>query len=61
MLRRLDKTFGLFFGRIKRGVEPGFPRFRAKTRFESAEFRVGDGLTIRKIKRIGIVGLPVQI
>jgi putative transposase len=61
VLRRLDKTFSAFFGRIKRGAKPGFPRFRAKARFDSAEFRVGDGLTIRKTKRIGIVGIQGEI
>jgi putative transposase len=61
VLRRLDKTFSAFFGRIKRGAKPGFPRFRAKARFDSAEMRVGDGLTIRKSKRLGIVGIPGEI
>lgn len=61
VLRRLDKTFSAFFGRVKRGAKPGFPRFRAKARFDSAEFRVGDGMTIRKSKRIGIVGIPGEI
>lgn len=61
VLRRLDKTFSAFFGRVKRGAKPGFPRFRAKARFDSAEFRVGDGLTIRKSKRLGIVGIPGEI
>lgn len=61
VLRRLDKTFSAFFGRIKRGAKPGFPRFRAKARFDSAEMRVGDGLTIRKSRRLGIVGIPGEI
>ena len=61
VLRRLDKTFAAFFGRIKRGTKPGFPRFRAKARFDSAEMRVGDGLTIRKSRRLGIVGIPGEI
>jgi putative transposase len=61
VLRRLDKTFAAFFGRIRRGAKPGFPRFRSKRRFDSAEFRVGDGLTIRKSGRIGIVGIPGEI
>jgi putative transposase len=29
VLRCLDKTFGAFFGRIKRRTKLGFPRFRA--------------------------------
>ena len=61
VLRRLDKTFSAFFGRVKRGAKAGFPRFRAKARFDSADMRVGDGLTIRKSKRLGIVGIPGEI
>jgi putative transposase len=61
VLRRLDKAFSAFFGRVKRGGKAGFPRFRAKSMFDSADFRVGDGLTIRKSKRLGIVGIPGEI
>lgn len=61
VLRRLDKAYNAFFGRIKRGDKAGFPRFRAKSRYDSADFRVGDGLTIRKNKRLGIVGIPGEI
>jgi putative transposase len=61
VLRRLDKTFSAFFGRVRLGGKAGFPRFRAKARYHSAEFRVGDGLTIRKSKRLGIVGIPGDI
>jgi putative transposase len=61
VMRRLDKAFNAFFGRVKRGSKAGFPRFRAKARFDSADFRVGDGLTIRKSRRLGIVGIPGEI
>jgi putative transposase len=61
VLRRLDKAFKAFFGRLKKGGKAGFPRFRAKSMFDSAEMRVGDGLTIRKSKRLGIVGIPGEI
>ena len=54
VLRRLDKAFSSFFSRIKRSSKAGFPRFRAKSMFDSADFRVGDGLTLRKSKRLGI-------
>ncbi len=56
VMRRVDKTFAAFF---KRGR--GFPRFRARSRFDSLDMRVGDGLTIRKTGRIGVVGVPGQI
>ncbi len=61
ILRRLDKAFRAFFRRLKTKAKAGFPRFQAKSRFDSAEFRVGDGLTIRKSSRLGIVGIPGQI
>jgi len=56
VLRRLDKTFKAFFTRKR-----GFPRFRAVARYHAAEFRVGDGLTIRKTGRLGFVGVPGDI
>lgn len=61
VLRRLDKAFKAFFRRIKQGGKPGFPRFKAKASFDSAEMRVGDGLTLRKTGRIGVVGIPGEI
>jgi putative transposase len=60
VVRRLDKSFKAFFGRVKRG-KGGFPRFRAKSMFDSADFRVGDGLTIRKSRKITVVGIPGEI
>lgn len=61
VLRKLDKSFKAFFGRIKRGAKAGFPRFRASARYHAADFRVGDGLTIRKSGRLGFVGVPGKI
>ncbi len=40
-LRRLDKAFGAFFRRVKKGETPGFPRFK------SIEFTHGDGGKLR--------------
>lgn len=61
VLRKLEKTFAAFFGRIQRGAKPGFPRFRARNRYHAADFRVGDGLTLRKSGRIGIVGVSGEV
>jgi putative transposase len=61
VLRRLDKAFAAFFRRLKTKAKAGFPRFRAKARFDGAEFRVGDGLTLRKSGRLGIVGIPGEV
>ncbi len=60
VVRRLDKAFRAFFGRVRKG-KGGFPRFRARSMFDSADFRVGDGLTIRKSSKLGIVGIPGEI
>ena len=35
VLRRLDRSFKAFFRRIKTGVKPGFPRFRARDQYDS--------------------------
>jgi putative transposase len=52
VLRRLDQTYSAFFKR-----KHGFPRFRATARYHSATFKVGGGLTIKKDRRIGVVGV----
>jgi putative transposase len=56
VLRKLDQAFAAFFGRCKEGKKPGYPRFKARSRYHSAMFRVGDGLCI-KDGRITIVGV----
>lgn len=56
VLRRLNKSYQACFRRIKNGEKAGFPRFRSRTRYHSADFRVGDGLTL-KGDRIGVVGI----
>ena len=47
MLRRLDKAFVAFFRRLKTGETPGFPRFKGRDRFNSLEYRYGDGCKLR--------------
>jgi putative transposase len=47
MLRRLDKAFSAFFRRLKAGEKPGFPRFKGRNRFNSLEYRYGDGCKLR--------------
>jgi putative transposase len=43
-LRRLNKAFAGFFGRVKAGQTPGYPRFKGKARFDSVEWpKDGDG------------------
>jgi putative transposase len=37
-LRRVDRAFKAFFRRCKAGEKPGYPRFRAKARYDSFTF-----------------------
>lgn len=39
-LRRLDRAFKAFFRRCKSGDKPGFPRFRARARYDSFLFNL---------------------
>lgn len=39
-LRRIDRAFKAFFRRCKAGEKPGFPRFRAKSRYDSFAFHL---------------------
>ncbi len=58
VLKRLDKTFKAFFGRIKRGEKAGFPRFKSKNFFDSFTFPQtgfkldGNTLTLSKIGKM---------
>ena len=48
VLRRVDKTFKAFFGRVQRGEKPGYPRFKPRSRFDSYTFpSYGDGCKVR--------------
>jgi len=38
VLKRLDKSFQNFFRRVKKGEKPGYPRFKARDRFNSFTF-----------------------
>ena len=37
-LRRLNKAFGGFFGRVRAGQTPGYPRFKGVARFDGVEW-----------------------
>lgn len=58
VLRRLDKAFDNFFGRIKTGQVPGFPRFKSKDRFKSITYPQS-GFAIKgnrlELSKIGLV------
>ncbi len=48
-LRRLNLAFEAFFRRVKAGENPGYPRFKGRSRFESICFpSYGDGCRMRE-------------
>jgi putative transposase len=58
VLRRVDKTFQAFFGRIKRAEKAGYPRFKARTRFDSYTFpSYGDGCRLRQNGKLYLQGI----
>jgi putative transposase len=64
ILRRLDKTFKAFFGRIKRGGRPGFPRFKSSRRYDSLTFpSYGDGCGLdgRLVRIQGVGEIKVKL
>ena len=57
-LRRLDKAFKRFFSRVKKGANPGFPRFKSRSRgvksFETHQFRICKAVSWNYIRIKGI-------
>ena len=58
-MRRLHKSYQNFFRRVKSGEKPGYPRFKARDRFDSIEFPShGDGIRLKENRlRVQHVGL----
>ncbi|ADJ29633.1 RNA-guided endonuclease InsQ/TnpB family protein [Nitrosococcus watsonii] len=59
-MRRLDKAFQAFFRRIKAGEKPGYPRFKARGRFDSWTYPAhGDGARLLhdqlRFQHVGLV------
>lgn len=58
VLRRVDKTFRAFFGRVKAGRKAGFPRFRSRRRYDSLTYpSYGDGCRLRPNGRLYVQGV----
>ena len=57
VLRRVNKTFAAFFGRVKRGATPGFPRYRSARRYDSITFpSYGDGCRLLDTGKLRVQG-----
>lgn len=58
VLRRVDKTFQAFFGRVQRGEVPGYPRFKSRFRYDSLTFpSYGDGVRLRDNGKLYVQGV----
>ncbi len=59
-LHRIDKTFKAFFGRVRRKENPGYPRFRSRSRYDSFTYPQlgfsveGSKLRLSKIGKVKI-------
>jgi putative transposase len=42
-IKRLDRAFQAFYRRCKAGQKPGYPRFKGRNRWDSIEWKNGDG------------------
>jgi putative transposase len=56
-LKRLDEAYKAFFRRVKKGVKPGFPRFRGRGWFDSFGFREFSGISMQA-SRLRFKGMP---
>jgi putative transposase len=59
----LDQAFQAFFRRVKTGVNPGYPRFKGRNRFDSfglKEYGNGFKLNSRRLRLTGIGRLRVR-
>lgn len=60
ILRRVDKTYNAFFGRVKRREKAGFPRFKPHPRFDSITFpSYGDGVRLLPSGKLRVQGVGV--
>jgi putative transposase len=64
-MRRLDKSYTAFFRRCKIGKTPGFPRFKARDRFDSIDFpSYGDGIRLNdnrlRVQHVGVIRCKVH-
>jgi len=56
-LQRLDKAHKAFFGRVKKGVPPGYPKSKGARFFDTLEINYIKGFTIKN-GRLHIKGVP---
>ncbi len=64
VLRKLDKTYKAFFGRVKKGQKAGFPRFKPAKTYDTLEYpSYGDGCKLngKKVYLQGIGDINIRL
>jgi putative transposase len=57
-LKRLDRAFCAFYRRCARGEVPGFPRFKARSRFDSLQYEDTNGWRLKsEARRVALLGI----
>jgi putative transposase len=56
-LLRLNEAFERFFERVKRGVKPGYPRFKSRDRYQSLTWPQTPGFSLPGTKRLRLSGI----
>ncbi|HWD96333.1 MAG TPA: transposase [Acidimicrobiales bacterium] len=46
-LKRVDRAYSYFYGRLRRGEAPGFPRFKSASRFTSLQWEDANGWKVK--------------
>ena len=64
-LRRLDRAFAAFFRRCRAGEQPGYPRFRPRSRWKSLQWEDRNGWRLdpaaKRLHLMGIGGIKVRL
>ena len=62
VLRRLDKSYRAFFRRVKRGENPGFPRFKGRNRYDSFTYPLkGFGVKDGRLALAGVGHIKIRL
>ena len=61
-INQLDRAFNAFFRRLRNGEKPGFPRFRAESRFQCIDVLLPKPRMVKRLKNrkwvVKVKGLP---
>jgi putative transposase len=63
VLRRVDKTFAAFFGRVANGETPGYPRYKSPSRYHSFTYpdKAGWKLKEKHLRLTGVGDVRIKL